>query len=335
MSIYLYLYLKKSPTRDSIEQVIFLLGFEPIDEPNKRWYFWFNEKNYESMCGCKLFISEPDLTDPRMPKGTQTVLYAAVHGLRSYEDIEMQNNVIRKLKSVFGGSVYNDGDGKYTYVVNDVPRLSPAEKRCGLVYRRFLINIGRASFVVSDILPDYATREKYIGEFASFDRGLITNNLVAVFLVSTLETFLKDFFIVYIDMHPDLQEKIFDRTSKIDFQTLKELLSKDKPLAEVEADYYNFQNIPSANAAYSTHLQINLIELWRKTKKIGAKFYRIGDIIEELIQLRHNIVHKAYLKPDFDKAEVDRYRKAVESAGKLLAETLEKNGFRIDLDKHL
>lgn len=336
MSICLYLYSKKSPTRDSIEQVIYPLGFEPVDEPSEKWYFYFKTENYESMCGCKLFVSKPDLHDEQMPRRTQTVFYAAVHGLRSYEDIAMQNNVIRKLRSVFGGSVYNDGDGRYAYVENYVPRLSPAEKRCGLVYRNFHLNIGRAWIVASDLDPHYVARKQLDEEMASLDRGLITNNLIAVFLVSTLETFLKDLFIAYVEMHPNLQEKIFDRTSKIDFQTLRVLLEKKKSLAEVEAGYYTFQNLSSANVAYSEYLQINLFKLWNRKKKIGKRFYSIREIIEELIQLRHEIVHKAYLKPDFHKIEVDRYRKAVELAGKSVVAALEQEkGFRIDLDKYL
>ncbi len=137
-------------------------------------------------------------------------------------------------------------------------------------------------------------------------------------------------------MRPKLQERIFDRTSKVDFQTLKALLEKKKSLAEVEAGYYTFQNLPSANVAYSEYLELNLFKLWNRKKKIGKRFYSIREIVEELIQLRHEIVHKAYLKPDFDKIEVDRYRKAVELAGKSIVDALEQEkGFRIDLNKYL
>ena len=335
MSVYLYLYSKKPIARDAIERVIYALDFKPIGDSHGRWYWWFDEENYKSVCGCKLIISKPDPNDPSMPIGTQNVLYAVVHGLRSYEDVEMQNNVIRRLRSVFGGSVYNDGDGRHSYAKNYIPRLSPAEKRCGLIYGSFLINLGRALFALSDIQPEFNKRQQLLGEFASFDKGLITNNLVTVFLVSILETFLKDFFIAFVEMHPDLQEKIYEKQSKIDFQTLRALLGKEKTLAEVEAENYTFQNLGSANQAYLNYLKINLYDLWNKKRKFNNRFYKIREAVEELMQLRHKIVHTAYLNPNLDKAEVDKYRKIVESAGSLLAESLEKKDFRIDLDKYL
>lgn len=336
MSVYLYLYSKESPNRESIEQVILPLGFEPIDDFTGRWYHWLKTENYESMNGCKLFIEKPDPQERQIPRGTKTIFYAATHGLTTYEDTAMQNNVIRKLKSVFGGAVYNDGDGRYAYVKNDRPRLSSAEKRCGLVYNNFNLNTGRAQIATADFSPYYAKRKELDSELASFDSGLIINSLVAVFLVSTFETFLKDLFIAYVETHPKLEEKIFKRTSKIDFQTLKLLLGKEKSLAEVEADYYTFQNLPSANSAYSTYLQINLFKLWNRKRKIGKRLCKISDVIEELIQLRHDIVHTAYVKPDFDRAAVDFYRQAVEFAGEALVNSLEREkDFRIDLDKYL
>jgi len=336
MSISLYLYSKESPTKTSIEQIIYPLGFKPVDESSgKLNYYWFKEENYESVRGVHLDILKAEQKDREIPRGTRTIFMATTYAGRCYEDIEMQNNVIRKLRSVFGGSVYNDDDGRYAYVTNYAPRLSPAEKRCGFVYSRFNNNIIKAKMAASDLDPHYFARKQFDEDLASLDRGLVTNNLVAVFLVSIFETFLKDLFISYIETHPNLQEKIFDRTSKLDFQTLKVLLAREKSIVEVEADYYNFQNIPSANAAYSAFLQINLFQLWRRKKKIGGKFYRIIELIEELIELRHNIIHKAYLKPEFDKAEVNKYLKAVESSSELITDALEKKGFRIDLEKHL
>lgn len=334
MSLDLYLYSKKSPNRKSVEQLIFPLGFEPVDEPSGRWYWWFKTENYESLRGCRLYISKADPKDREIPRGTRTIFHSCTNAGRSYEDLAMQNNVLRKLKSVFGGSVYDPQEGRYAYIENDIPCLSPAEKRCGFVYANFHNNLGRAMMGTADLDPKFAGLKQIHEEMASYDRGIITNNLVAVFLVSILESFLKDLFIAYIDMHPKLQEKIFSKTSKIDYQTLRELLEKKKSLAEVEADSYTFQNLLSANAAYSTYIELNLFNVWNRKKKIGKRFYNIREIIEELVQLRHKIVHTAYLELDFDRAKVDKYRIAVELAGKFLAEALEKRGFRIDLEKY-
>lgn len=332
----MYLYSKKSATKTAIEEVIYPLGFKPVDESSKElYYYYFQEENYESVRGVQLSVSKADPKDREIPRGTHTIFMARTAAFRCYEDIEMQNNVIRKLRSVFGGSVYNDDEERYAYVENDVTRLSPAEKRCGFVYLNFHDNIERATWAASELDPNYEKRKQLDEELSSLDKGLIVNNLIAVHLVSVLETFLKDLFIAYIEMHPDLQQKIFDRQSKVDYQTLRALLEEEKSLAEVEADYYTFQNLKSANLAYSTFLQINLFEIWDRKKKISKRFYKIRDVIEELLELRHKIVHAAYISPDFDKARINKYVSVVEAAGKRLAEALEEKDFRIDLDKYL
>lgn len=337
MSISLYLFSKKSPNKISIEKIITPLGFKPMEEPFDKLnlYYWFKEENYESLRGVHLDFSKAQPEDKELPKGTKTVFIATTYAGRSYEDINMQNNVIRSLRTVFRGSIYNDDEGKHAYISNDWPRLKPAEKRCGLIYSNFHNNINKAKLATSDLGEHYSARLKFDEGLASYDSGLIINNLVAVFLVSILENFLRDLFIAYVEMRPDLQDKIFEKTSKIDFQTLKALLEKEKSVVDVEADSYSFQNILSANRAYITYFQLNLVELWSKRKKMAGKFYKIRDVVQELINLRHKIVHNAYLKHNFNKVEVNRYVNAIEIAGKLLVNELEKSGFHIDLERHI
>lgn len=335
MSLDLYLYSKKSPTKESIEQVIFPLGFEPENDPSGMSYSWFKTDNYESLRGCRLYISKGDPKDKEIPRGTRTVFDSYSNAFRSYEDLAMQNNVIRKLKSAFGGSVYDPQEGRYGYIKNYITRLSPAEKRCGLVYGHLHNNLHRAKLGTSDLDPKFVGLKSIDERLPSLDKGLVTNNLIAVFLVSSLEAFLKDLFIAYVEMHPELQERIFNKSSKIDYQTLRELLEKEKTLVEVEADSYNFQNLQSANWAYSTYLKLNLFDLWNRKRKIGKRFHVIREVIEELIQLRHQIVHTAYLRVDFDGENVDKYRESVQCAGEFIAQALEKQGFRIHIEEHL
>lgn len=326
MSLSLYLFSKKSPTTKSVEQVILPLGFEPVDKTSGGEYFWFKTDNYESLRGCRLYISKADPEDQEIPSGTRTIFHSYSNVFRSYEDLAMQNNVIRKLKSAFGGLVYNTDEGRYAYLKNDIPRLSPAEKRCGLIYGHFRNSLGRARMVTADLDPKLVGLKQIDENLALYDTGLITNSLIAVFLVSIFEAFLRDLFVGYIEMRPELQPSIFKKLSKTDYQELKKLLEAGKSHA------FNFQNLLSANRAYSTCLRLNLLELWDRKKKIGKRFYHIGKTIGELIQLRHDIVHNACLVLDFDRENIEKYRKSVEFAGEFLAEALEKQGFRIDIE---
>jgi hypothetical protein len=149
------------------------------------------------------------------------------------------------------------------------------------------------------------------------------------------ESFLKDLFIAYLEMDREIQNRIFEKKSKIEYVTLKELLENKKTLAEIEADTYTFQNLHSANLAYSNYCGINLFQIWNKRKKIGKRFFNILKLLEELLQLRHRIVHTAYLQLDFNREHVEFFRKGISHAGKLIVDAFEKKKLRIDLEKYL
>ncbi len=335
MSIDLFLYSKKTPSREAIEDIVFPLGFEPVDDQGERWYWWFKEENYESLRGCRLYVSPVKGSKEEYPRGTRTLFHSYTNAGRSHEDFEMQNNVLRMLKDKFGGSVFDPQEGRYAYLTNDIPKLSAAEKRCGFVYGRFYNNLGLAEMAVSDRDPKSSAAKQIFEGMTSYDKNVLTNNLVIVFLVSVLEVFLKDLFVSYVEAQPSVQEKIYAKTSKIDYPTLKELLERKRSLAEVEADSYTFQNISSANLAFSTYVNINLFKVWDRKKKIDKKFYNIREGILELLSLRHKIVHTAYMDGEADRGKLDKHRLIVFRAGELIVEALEKQGFRMDLEKYV
>lgn len=335
MSIDLYLYSKVTPSRKAIENIVFPLGFEPVDDQEERWYWWFKDDNYESFRGCRLYVSRSDGTDTGLPRGAKTIFHSYTNAGRSREDLDMQNNVIRTLRSHFGGSVYDPQEGKYAYLPNDIPKLSVAEKRCGFVYGRFHNNLGMATMAVSDLNPQFSKMKHIFDDMDYYDKNVLTNNLVIVFLVSILEVFLKDLFVSYVETQPVVQEKIYAKTSKIDYPTLRELLERKRSLAEVEADLYTFQNISSANVAFNTYMNINLFNVWDRKKKIDRKFYNVREGIIELLSLRHKIIHTAYIDTDIDRRKLVRYHTIVRGAGNLIVESLEKQGFRIDLEKYI
>ncbi|MGH7596216.1 MAG: hypothetical protein ACREOI_07680 [bacterium] len=284
MGIGLFLYSKNSPKTKNIEKIIFPLGFKPVDEPSGRWYWWFKTDNYESIRGCHLDVMRVN-DNQDYPKGTKTVFSSHTSACRSYEDLEIQNRVLRELRNSFGGSIYDPQEDRYGYIKNDIPKLSPAEKRCGLVYSHFEDNLGRAMIATSDLDRRYIELRNLGNKDVelTYDKNMITNNFIVVFLVSVFESFLKDLFIAYLEMDREIQNRIFEKKSKIEYITLKELLENKKTLAEIEADSYTFQNLHSANLAYSNYCGINLFQIWNKKKKIGKRFFNILKLLEKLL----------------------------------------------------
>ncbi len=340
MSIDLYLYCKKSPSRSAIEEVILPLGFrieKEMSEKEQPWYFWFEEKNLASVRGCWVYWYKCEAGE-EAPRGTRTIFVVTTYAGRSHEDLDMQNRVIRQLKKKFGGSVYDPQEGRYSYLQNDIPKLTYPEKRCGFAYLNTLQLIWRISDIPQDVFIKTEKSDRFLEEHGllSLPSEIIQNNVLLPFLVSVLESFLRDFFIAFVDGHPDLLEHIYERQGKLEYAMLRDLLKGKASLAEYEANNYSFQNLESANVAFQRYIGVNLFSVWKKRKKFDGKFYVVREVLQELLSLRHRIIHKAYIKPSLGKKETMRYIKFVEHALDLLAQHLEKEkNFRIDLEKYL
>jgi hypothetical protein len=95
----LNLFCKKAVSKKKIESVLFRLGFQAAGGGGSENYYWFEEKDYESMNGCWLKVyKDKKLRDlfPNRPRNTVLAFSSETYGMRSYEDFEMQNNVIKE-----------------------------------------------------------------------------------------------------------------------------------------------------------------------------------------------------------------------------------------------
>jgi len=138
----LYLRCKQHITADQIETVILPLGWVRTED---LCYSWFHTEHHESTRGCWLYVTY----DPEdQPRGTKTLFHAYSNAGRSHEDLEAQNGVLRALRKDLGGSLLNPEDGRRTYLLNDVPKLTPSEKACGFTYVVFDQHLGRVSMLI-------------------------------------------------------------------------------------------------------------------------------------------------------------------------------------------
>jgi hypothetical protein len=334
MSIDLLLYCKKVPQISEIEEVIIPLGFKMEKEfSNEDYsqYLWFEEKDLASLRGCWLGWYKGEIEEA--PRGTLTVFIAKTYAGRSHEDLDMQNKVVKELKKRFGGSVYNDETGR-GYLRNDIPKLSYPEKRCGLAYNSLKENIGRTKLVASKTPAE--TKSSWKDLVLSFNENVIINNLLIPFLVSSLEDFLRSFFIAYLDSQRDVLSLVYEQKGKLEYTTVRDLLQGKLTIAECEANSYSFQNLSSANSAFQQYVGVSLNNIWNRRKKYDGRAYKVLEVLQELLNFRHRIIHEAHIRSNLSEKDVARYAKFVEYAGELLAQYLEENRkFRIDLEKYV
>jgi hypothetical protein len=69
------------------------------------------------------------------------------------------------------------------------------------------------------------------------------------------------------------------------------LLSGERRLETVVADWYSFQNLNSINTAYRDWFGIDVWKLVRRRRKIGKRIILLEEQLNRLIEFRHGIVH--------------------------------------------
>lgn len=132
MGVDLFLYCKSLPSWEEIEKVVFDLGFRvpgevdsiltitpgpPLNNSevekllaelgDQRQYIWYEETDNTSLRGCWLEVTRGPLKDGDIPRSTRTLFVTSTPAGRSYEDLEMQNTALRRIKSTFGGSIFD------------------------------------------------------------------------------------------------------------------------------------------------------------------------------------------------------------------------------------
>ncbi|CAH0283420.1 hypothetical protein [Peribacillus sp. Bi134] len=336
MSIELSLLVEDYIDKDSIEQIIFNLGFEKSEVYDD--YFWFNA-DYVSTRGCwfsysydvEVFISD----EPEVIKVFKTVLNTKTYAGRSYGDIEMQMEVLRKIQEKHGGEIFDPDEREYGFFDNDWPNLSRTEIACGLAYLHFKENLRKAKLLIEEVDLKEIEGELARG-YPISNKQLLRNNTLLPFFVSVLETFLKLFFMRYLETNDEAVDKIFRKKDKLPYSIVKEILSGEKSIIDIELEDYSFQNFKSANRGYTKYLNFDLYDVLSKRIKYNEKEDTIANVLSEMINMRHEIIHKALLEYDLDKTKMDKYYYYIEKFGEIfIADFMKKHKLRLLIEEEL
>ncbi|WP_445490461.1 hypothetical protein [Niallia sp. 03133] len=336
MSIELCLLVDESIDKDDIEQIIFNLGFKKHEVYGD--YYWFNA-DYVSTRGCWFdfrYDDEVFLDDePEVNKVFKTVLNSKTYAGRSYGDIEMQMEVLRKIQEKYGGEIFDPDEREYGFFENDWPNLSRTEIACGLAYLHFKENLHKAKLLIEEVDLKEIKGEVASG-FPITNKQLLRNNTLLPFFVSVLETFLKLFFMRYLETNDEAVDKIFSKKDKLPYSTVKEILSGEKSIIDIELEEYSFQNFKSANRGYTKYLNFDLYEVLSKRIQYHENEETIASVLSEMINMRHEIIHEAKLEYDLDKPKMDKYYYFIENFGEIfIAEFMKKHKLRLHIDDEL
>jgi hypothetical protein len=317
MANYLKLQIAKKITNKQLEKIILPLNFKKRSYSK---YFWFDENQNNSISGCYLYYELPSKNFNKKVNNNG-VLTSATYGIVSYEDLQMQNQIILELQKAFDGEIYNPNLNNNQIYKNTLTKLQPVEKKLGLTFYNFEKKL--KSF-------DYFFKQEY----EEGEDNLEIQSLLIPFLVSLLESFFYEFYISYLEINPNLLEKILIQKGrlKLNYLDLKNLLEKEKNLTEFLASYYNFQNLYSLDYAFRELMNLELLERWG-SKKIGDKSYL--ETVKNLISQRHKIIHNLFSNDNSTPKNILDYKQILELIVNDFIDLVEKKGYRLRFSKYL
>jgi len=177
--------------------------------------------------------------------------------------------------------------------------------------------------MIEDI-KEFDGDERFKEYLLSLDRGILHNNSIVPFLVSSLESFLKEFISVQIKNDVKSKNKVFQKVKKIDSEVVQKLLSGELKIENWYVRQHNFQNLNAANTIYRDFLGIDLFKVLGKRKQYKNKRYIVREKIQETIQLRHKIIHNAHIDISLNKEKIELLVTYFLFAGDLFAEEILK-----------
>jgi hypothetical protein len=346
MSLEITLYTKKA-TKQKLIAELKNHGFDKVNHildafntPDHLNYMWFSTKHYESFVGVEVTVIKSSLDDQRKYKCSEWILHTRTRSSGSYKDKEKQNIVIKEIRKLFGGTFYNDWYGTNTYTkLTDYPKLSAPERGLSLMKSNLKDKISRIKYSL-DHLPknlihaDFNNIEDkpFKEHLQSLEPSLAIYNAMFPFLVSLIEFLFKESFLIMIRYLDSAKEIIEKENLKVPLRDVLKVSSGELLVENIIADSFTFQNLGQTNKAFKKYLDIDIAKVLSCKKKVGKRIIRIYKKIEEIIEIRHSIVHHFGFYDDLDKSMFIDDLDTINMAIKLFLDHLEcKFNWKLDV----
>lgn len=233
------------------ELVSFVKSFGNIQQTSHLWdwpegsvhYWWFDEADYASVTGVEVTIypvpnEESIYTDNKWAMHVRNT-YSA-----SWLDVNMLNTLLRKGRKKFGGDIIGDyGKNRYASLWNDTS--TPMSR--GLSWVRSLTDGNLDAIIYSlpkeiDLGVSDIDVEEYLNIVRQHDPSRVIYNGLIPFLISTLEFYFRNIFVICLKYDPDAQLKIANRGL-----TIKQI-----------SDKISFQDLRNVNKVFKSWLEIDI-----------------------------------------------------------------------------
>ena len=337
MSLEITLYPKqasKSKLINFLKQNDFIKSEHYLKEMNTSetlHYHWFNDNDCVSFDGVEATIYKISDDEKMKNNCSEWILHTRTTASASREDKSQQNNIIKKARQIFKGTFYNDwyGTNKYTDI-NDYQKLSSPERCLTLMFNNLDNKINSLEFSLKSYKSPFEaqlsniTDESILNLIKPQDPSIVLFNSMIPFLVSLIEYLFSQSFLILIKYNTYAQSEIQKETFKVSFQ---DALNIEKGLLSTEeliTNNFTFQNMNHTNKAFKKYLNIDILNIFSKRKKIDNKLIRLNIKLEEIIELRHSMIHHFGYDNVINKEEFEKLFNIIKNVIETFLEYLEK-----------
>lgn len=297
---------------------------------------WFDSNEYKSLDGLEAVIF------PNKEKSIKGWgVYTRTRVWASAFDKQKQNEIIRKARKLFGGDFYNDSQGKNRFIkIEKSEFLTPSESGVFLVYEKVKSQLSKLSVAITDHKEQdhYENIENIHHDIANLIKenrpSLALYNSLVPFLVSALEHFFKELFIVLVEFDNYGKEEIqkIKLKDSREFNTVEDIINVRNGQVKLEREIakgYNFQNLDKINSTFKIFLKIDIKSILSVRKKVINRNIFIYKELADLIERRHWIIHSFGFSTDTDKDKYIHFLNLTNCVIDLVAEYLERErGYR-------
>lgn len=335
MSLEITLYTKHA-TKQKLTNELLLHGFQKtqsfFESSNENsGFMWFETKNYESFVGVEATVRKSTEEEKEKYSCSEWILHTRTRSSGSQKDKEKQNIIIKHIRTLFGGTFYNDWYGTNTYTkLADYPELTASERGLILMKENIEDKISKLKLSLEHTpenllkLDFEKVADKTFFDFMkSMEPSLVVYNAMFPFLVSLIEFMFKETFIVMIKYDDKARKEIEKTNLKVQLVDVLKVNSGEILIEDLIAHSFTFQNLGHVNKAYKTYLNIDIANVFSKKRKIGNNFFRVYQQIEEIIEIRHSIIHHFGFYEHLGKSKFINSLKTVEVALDMFLEFLE------------
>lgn len=312
MSIEIIFHPNRS-SRDALKKLLNEHGFRPTnhlwDWPTGSLHFhWFCEEDYRSFDGVEATIYKPYDDNLQSKLGYSSwALHTRTRSSASPADREQQNKIIRRARAEFGGKFYNDSYGINRYIIVEADPRDAASRGLYLIYEQLIENIQS----VQSALPEpIESLEKLVGTklepLSTIDPVRVLYNALVPFAVAALEHFFSSCFKILLQYNPSAQQRLKeDSNTKVYTSDAMSIQAGEMTVEDTVVRRYSFQNINGIHRAFYEWHGIDIWHILRKKKKVGRRLQFLEVQLNELIDIRHGVVHRFSLNKELRKQDIE------------------------------